>query len=168
MYVEVLYFLRITPGLEAPPTPPTKSAGSVRTVTSLDKAGDAESKISNGADKKKTGEFKSESNKGTDNQPKVRKKAAEVKPVKKTKTSANQNTSKSGSSTKSSPVSPSGQKSEGKGEKEMKYIPVTPDSKKIMKIADLSALGMSPNTPAINKRNSKGETPLHVACIKVN
>ncbi|XP_037785057.1 BRCA1-associated RING domain protein 1-like [Penaeus monodon] len=156
----------ITPGLEAPPTPPTKATGSVKTVTSLSEVSEVKSKIGNGTDKKKTSELKSESNKVTENQPKVRKKPTEVKPVKKTKTSANQNTSKSGSSSKNSPLSPSAQKSEGKGEKEIKSIPITPDSKKIMKIADLSALGMSPNTPAINKRNSKGETPLHVACIK--
>ncbi|XP_066940005.1 BRCA1-associated RING domain protein 1-like isoform X2 [Macrobrachium rosenbergii] len=43
---------------------------------------------------------------------------------------------------------------------------VTPEGKKFLKITNLSALGMSPSTPSINKRNSKGETMLHIACIK--
>lgn len=112
--------------------------------------------------------MRNDNSKVTDNQQKVRKKAAEVKPVKKAKTSLTHNTSKSGSSSKNSPPSPPGQKSDVKVEKNMKPVPITPDSKKIMKLPDLSALGMSPSTPAINKRNSKGETPLHVACIKVH
>ncbi|XP_042873092.1 BRCA1-associated RING domain protein 1-like [Penaeus japonicus] len=156
----------ITPGLEAPPTPPTKPSESIRTLNNPDKASDAKSKIGNGINKKKNSELRNDNSKVTDNQQKVRKKAAEVKPVKKAKTSLTHNTSKSGSSSKNSPPSPPGQKSDVKVEKNMKPVPITPDSKKIMKLPDLSALGMSPSTPAINKRNSKGETPLHVACIK--
>ena len=45
--------------------------------------------------------------------------------------------------------------------------PVTPDVKRL-KAVDLTILGVSPSTPSINKRNSKGETPLHVVCIKVS
>lgn len=34
-------------------------------------------------------------------------------------------------------------------------------------VADLSVLGMSPSAATLDKKNSKGETLLHVACIKV-
>lgn len=46
-------------------------------------------------------------------------------------------------------------------------IPATPENNKLGKMGHLSSKGMSPGTPAVKKRNSKGETPLHVACIKV-
>ncbi|XP_068236646.1 BRCA1-associated RING domain protein 1-like [Palaemon carinicauda] len=42
----------------------------------------------------------------------------------------------------------------------------TPEGKKMLRVTNLSALGMSPSLPSINKRNSKGETMLHIACIK--
>ncbi|XP_076034385.1 BRCA1-associated RING domain protein 1-like [Oratosquilla oratoria] len=42
----------------------------------------------------------------------------------------------------------------------------TPNSKKNVSLPDLSLLGLSPTAVGINKRNAKGETSLHVACIK--
>lgn len=45
-------------------------------------------------------------------------------------------------------------------------LPVTPDNKKLLKMFDSSALLKTPSTPLVNKRNTKGETSLHVACIK--
>lgn len=52
-------------------------------------------------------------------------------------------------------------------EKRPKISTPASEVKKFPKVADLSALGMSPKTVAINRRNTKGETLLHVACIKV-
>ncbi|XP_045108067.1 BRCA1-associated RING domain protein 1-like [Portunus trituberculatus] len=51
-------------------------------------------------------------------------------------------------------------------EKKPKVSTPVAEAKKIPKVADLSVLGMSPKTVAINRRNTKGETLLHVACIK--
>lgn len=177
-YIKLYRFVfRLTPGLEAPATPESKIKlnkplqGIIpRTPENTNKVSLAKSKIGNGVKPKKNSVEKPTANvKSTETQSKVRKKAtAEVKPAKKAKTTLNQSGTKGSSGgRKSPPGSEAHNKSDVKIEKNIKLFPVTPDSKKILKIADLSALGMSPSTPSINKRNSKGETPLHVACIKV-
>lgn len=63
------------------------------------------------------------------------------------------------------PVKPAVKKSVGSARKPP--VPATPENSKFGKMGYLGSKGMSPGTPAIKKRNSKGETPLHVACIKV-
>nr|XP_045615700.1 BRCA1-associated RING domain protein 1-like [Procambarus clarkii] len=89
----------------------------------------------------------------------------------------NMSNSKAGKKVKSASKQIGGKKSSGrksptnssvtnfKPNKSCPSFPVTPDNK-LLKLFDSSVLGKSPGTPIINKRNSKGETPLHVACIK--
>ncbi|KAK7074714.1 hypothetical protein SK128_018101 [Halocaridina rubra] len=70
------------------------------------------------------------------------------------------------SSTSKSSLAPSFDNKAVKNSTDSKIVPVTPDGKKIRKLVDLSALGLSPGGPSVNKRNAKGESMLHIACIK--